>query len=188
MDIKTNNYFTKRLKLRTIEMEDLDPIHFLHSLPETDEFNTLGIPVSREVTSSIVQDWCDELNKDKITKYTFTIELKSDGPFIGLIALNVGPDKYKSAEVWYKIIADHWGKGYATEALNSILAFGFEQLKLHRIEAGCAIQNIGSIRVLEKVGMTREGEKRLCLPLKSGWSNNYEYAILDHEFRIKQKN
>jgi len=54
------------------------------------------------------------------------------------------------------------------------LDFGFNTLKLHRIEAGCAVNNLGSIKVLEKVGMLYEGRERKTLPLKSGWSDNFE--------------
>lgn len=75
------------------------------------------------------------------------------------------------------------GKGFGTEALNLFLDFGFKNLKLHRITAGCAIDNIGSIKVLEKVGMKREGHARQSLPLKSGWSDNFEYAILETDKR-----
>ncbi|MNL40929.1 Acetyltransferase (GNAT) family protein [compost metagenome] len=71
-----------------------------------------------------------------------------------------------------------WNKGYATESLKRIIAFGFDDLNLHRIEAGCAVANTGSIHVLEKVGMLREAHTRKLLPLKSGWSDNYGYAIL----------
>ena len=61
--------------------------------------------------------------------------------------------------------------------------FGFEDLKLHRIEAGCAVDNIGSFTVLKKVGMLREAHTRQLLPLKSGWSDNYGYAILSTDER-----
>jgi len=59
--------------------------------------------------------------------------------------------------------------------------FCFNELNLHRVEAGCAVDNIGSIKVLEKAGMQREGRKRATLPLVSGWSDNYEYGILSSE-------
>jgi RimJ/RimL family protein N-acetyltransferase len=78
----------------------------------------------------------------------------------------------------------YWGKGFGTESLNTILDFGFKELNLHRIEAGCAVDNIASIKVLEKVGMIREGRKRQVLPLKSGWSDNFEYAIVETDKRI----
>ncbi|MDC1259516.1 GNAT family N-acetyltransferase [Flavobacteriaceae bacterium] len=73
--------------------------------------------------------------------------------------------KYKRAEVWYKIHSDYWNKGYATESLKAIINFGFETLKLHRMEAGCAVDNKGSFTVLEKAGMVREGRLRQVLPL-----------------------
>ena len=63
-------------------------------------------------------------------------------------------------------------------SLQKVLVFGFDDLKLHRIEAGCAVDNLGSIHTLEKVGMTREGRKRQVLSLEDGWSDNFEYAIL----------
>ena len=82
---------------------------------------------------------------------------------------------------WYG--ATHWGQGYATEAVKAVLRFGFETLKLHRIEAGCAIANVGSIKVLEKSGMALEGRRREILPLKSGWSDNFSYAILESDYQ-----
>ncbi len=62
-----------------------------------------------------------------------------------------------------------------------MIQFGFKTLKLHRIEAGCAVENHASIKVLEKAGMIREGRGRQILPLKSGWADNFEYAILENE-------
>ena len=168
---------SERLNLRLINLSDLKVIHALHSLPETDEFNTLGIPENIAQTKSIIEVWIAENQKENIRSFTFAIELENQ--FIGLITLSLGKEKYKSAEVWYKLHTNFWNKGYATEALKAIINFGFNDLKLHRISAGCAVENIGSIRVLEKVGMTLEGRKRQNLPLKTGWSDNFEYAILE---------
>ncbi|MDB4293343.1 GNAT family N-acetyltransferase [Maribacter sp.] len=178
------NLSSERLSLRCITMSDLDTIHTLHSLPETDKFNTLGIPENIEVTKSIITGWILDNKKSASKNLTFAVTQKASNTFIGLIALKIGSEKFKNAEVWYKLHSDHWGKGFGTEALNLILDYGFGALKLHRIQAGCAIDNIGSIKLLEKVGMTREGRKRQVLPLKSGWSDNFEYAILETDERI----
>jgi [ribosomal protein S5]-alanine N-acetyltransferase len=169
---------SKRLLLRLIEANDLENIHNLHSLPETDKFNTLGIPKNQGETKAIVEGHIADLKEEVIKKFTFAIELINQKQFIGLIAINLGNEKYQSAEVWYKLHADHWNNGYATEALKRVIEFGFNDLNLHRIEAGCAVDNVGSIRTLEKAGMTKEGGKRKALPLKTGWSDNFEYAIL----------
>lgn len=170
-----------RLIMSPISLDDLLKIHELHSLPETDKYNTLGIPENLDVTKSILIDWIDN-NLQENKSLTFKIEHKDNLQFIGLIALNFGKPKFKTAEVWYKIHSNFWNQGYATESLYKLLAFGFKELNLHRIEAGCAIENISSIRVLEKVGMRKEGRKRKILPLKTGWSDNFHYAILSSEF------
>lgn len=171
-----------RLRLRLIGESDLMAIHDLHSIPEVDEYNTLGIPKDLAETKAVLATWLAKQEGPEITQYTFAIELKEEETaMLGLIALSHLNPKYRRAEVWYKFQPKSWGKGYGTEALACLINFAFDQLHLHRIEAGCAIDNIGSIRVLEKVGMQREGRKRQVLPLKSGWSDNFEYAILESD-------
>lgn len=83
------------------------------------------------------------------------------------------------AEVWYKIHPNYWNKGIATEVLTKMVHYAFTELNLHRIQAGCAVANVASIKVLEKVGFIREGRRRQILPLTAGWSDNFEYAILE---------
>ncbi|SHG19470.1 GNAT family N-acetyltransferase [Flagellimonas flava] len=180
MDIKLQ---TQRLLLSPISLSDLEKIHELHSLPETDRYNTLGIPESIVQTEELIKGWIEKNTNGDANCFTLKIAHVESQEFIGLIALNLGAPKFKIGEVWYKLHSDFWKKGYATEALNKILEFGFRKLGLHRIEAGCAVENLGSIRVLEKVGMTREGRKRQVLPLKQGWSDNFHYAILESDFK-----
>lgn len=174
---------TERLTLRLIDYSDLESIHELHMLSETDQFNTLGIPESIEETKAIIERWIADTKLGEIKNYTFAIEDRLDSRFIGLFGLKLGDEKYRQGEVWYKIHVNHWKKGYATEALIAVIEFGFGSLRLHRIVAGCAIENMGSIRVLEKAGMLREGRGRQVLPLKSGWSDNFTYSILDTDER-----
>ena len=175
---------TERVKLRFIELADLEAIHHLHSLPEVDEYNTLGIPENIDVSRSVIKPWIEDNQKAEKVNFTFAITDNDTSQFIGLIALKLGSKKFKNAEVWYKLNPTFWGMGYGTEALKGVLEFGFDKLGLHRIEAGCAVDNIGSIKVLEKAGMKREGRKRKVLPLKSGWSDNYEYAMLGDEWKL----
>ena len=172
------NLKTERLNLKPISEKDIENIHKLHSLTETDKFNTLGVPKNITETEIIVEKWIAENNSENTKSYTFAVKLTEENKFIGIIGINLGKEKYRNAEVWFKFDFNYWNKGYATESLKRIINFGFENLKLHRIEAGCAIENIGSISVLEKVGMLREAHTRKLLPLKSGWSDNYGYAIL----------
>jgi ribosomal-protein-alanine N-acetyltransferase len=172
------NLKTERLILRPISENDIENIHKLHCLDETDRFNTSGIPSNINETKNIVEKWIFENNLENNKSFTFAVELNEEKEFIGLIGINLGKEKYRNAEVWFKYDYNYWNRGFATESLKKIIKFGFQTLKLHRIEAGCAIENIGSISVLEKVGMLREAHTRKLLPLRTGWSDNYGYAIL----------
>jgi ribosomal-protein-alanine N-acetyltransferase len=174
---------TNRLQIRELALSDCRKIHELHSLPETDKFNTLGIPDTVETTESLLSEWIGQQNVNPRVTYIFYIELSETNKFIGLCAITLGKLNYKIAEVWYKIHPDCWGQGYATEALNTLIQFGFNELGLHRIEAGCAIENIASIKVLEKVGMSKEGIKRKILPIRGEWVDNYFYSILETDLR-----
>ncbi|MEO5943597.1 MAG: GNAT family protein [Ferruginibacter sp.] len=172
---------TERLLIKDLSMDYLDEIHQLHSFPEIDEFNTLGIPETIEATKNLILDWLEKQGAQPRISYVFCIKLIETNKFIGLLGLNIGKPDYKIAEVWYKTHPDYWKTGYTTEALLEILKFGFHTLKLHRIEAGCAVGNLASIRVLEKAGMTNEGRKREILPIRGKWVDNYFYSILENE-------
>lgn len=172
---------TNRLTLRDLLDKDLDNIHELLSLPETDQYNTLGIPENVETTKNILTEWLITQRQNPRNSYILYIETTNTQKFIGLIALNIGKPKYKTAEVWYKIHKDNWNNGYATESLIRLVRYGFHNLNLHRIEAGCAVENIASKKVLEKAGMVREGIKRKKMPVKGHWVDNYFYAILEDD-------
>lgn len=178
MDIQS-----ERLVLRAISLSDIDHIHKLHLLPETDSYNTLGIPNHIDETKNLVIDWVNAQYEFPQKKYILIIEDKNKN-FIGLLGLNLGKPKYRNAEIWYKLHPNYWNKGYATEAVKTILHFCFTDLQLHRVEAGCATANIASIKVLEKSGMIKEGHKRKLLPIRGEWFDNYEYAILAYDFTL----
>lgn len=116
--------------------------------------------------------------------YTFCVFLAETNEFIGLIGLKLGKLNYRIAEVWFKTHPAFWRKGYTSEALQEVLRFAFIDLDLHRVEAGCAVGNLASIKVLEKAGMTREGRKRAILPIRGEWIDNFFYSILEREFYL----
>ena len=178
---------TQRLLIASISLDYLNEVHRLHSRPEVDRFNTLGIPASTDVTKKIMLGWLEKQEADPATGYVFFIKLIDSNEFIGLAGLNIGKPNYSMGEIWYKLDPGHWNKGYASEVVAEILRMGFTKLKLHRIEAGCAVDNTASIRVLEKAGFTREGRKRSVLPVRGEWLDNYFYAILDTDYHTLNK-
>ena len=178
------NIHSERLQLTEITWEDLDNIHWLHSFPEVDEFNTLGIPENKEVTRKIMQPTIEDQQSGKRKEYQWSIRKNDDLEFIGLAGMRVYEERFKMGEIFYKLAPQFWGVGYATETAKALLNFGFESLHLHRIEAGTATENGNSIRVLEKIGMIREGQRRKILPIRGNWYDNYHYAILEDDPRL----
>ena len=179
---------SERLVLRTFKESDLHNVHEMLQKPESTIFNPTSYSNDKNETQKLIDNWKSETKTEEVRKkFTFLIETNIDNNFIGIIGIDILKLHYKNAEIWYKLSPEIWGKGYATEAVERIIQFGFEELKLHRIEAGCAIDNIASYKVMEKSGMIREAHRRKLLPLKSGWSDNYEYAILEEDYFSKLK-
>ena len=87
-----------------------------------------------------------------------------------------------SAEIGYVLSPPYQGKGLATEAVRCVLAFGFEELSLHRIEAHFIEGNQASRRLMERVGMSFEGFARESMRIKGRYRTIGTCAILRHEF------
>jgi RimJ/RimL family protein N-acetyltransferase len=177
---------SERLVLKEITLEDLNDIHALHSIKEVDEYNTLGIPKDIQDTKDFMKPILHDQQSKERKQICWSIRGTSGNDFIGIAGLIFFARRFKMAEIYFKLSPVYWGKGYATELADRILQFAFNDLNLHRIEAGVATENIKSIRVLEKLGMTREGSRRKILPIRGEWVDNYHYGILEEEFESKQ--
>ena len=167
------NINTKRLKLTEISWDDLENIHNIHTVPEVDKYNTLGIPKVLEETKSVMQPDIDDQLKKKRSRFGWKIILKENNKFIGLAGFFLSNDKYKMGEFYYKFYPKFWGNGFATEVAKEIIKFGFVHYKLHRIEAGVETENSASVKVLEKAGMICEGIRRKILPIRGEWKDNF---------------
>lgn len=89
----------------------------------------------------------------------FAVTLSSTGELIGSMGLKLALQHRKS-ELGYWFGPPHWGKGYATEAARAVVGYAFEDLGCERVSANYFHWNPASGRVLEKIGMRREGVLR----------------------------
>jgi len=89
----------------------------------------------------------------------FAIVSRGTGTLIGGIGLRL-ESAHNHAELGYWLGVPYWGKGYATEAALAVVRYGFEELRLHRIQASHFSSNPASGNVLRKIGMSHEGCKR----------------------------
>jgi [ribosomal protein S5]-alanine N-acetyltransferase len=123
----------------------------------------------------------------------FPVLLKANNNLIGHMVFHLwfGPRTYELGWVFHPA---HQRKGYATEAAQALLKYSFEVLNAHRVIATCQPENPASYRVMEKIGMRREGHFRKCIHRHddaSGevWWDEYFYAILEEEWfgRLQQR-
>ena len=84
---------------------------------------------------------------------------KNTGDFIGWVALK-DLDNSEYIEVGYRLLTEHWGKGYATEATKALINYGFNDLNLYKITAVALPENKASTSVMQKAGMEYVGIKK----------------------------
>ena len=89
---------------------------------------------------------------------------------------------FSSAFIGYSIDENYTGQGIATEAVQLVVKHGMEVVGLHRIEAYVSPRNIGSIRVLEKAKLQREGLLRQLLFINGEWEDHYLYSLLENDY------
>jgi ribosomal-protein-alanine N-acetyltransferase len=108
--------------------------------------------------------------------YDYVARLKSDGRLIGGVSL--GRSHPAIASIGLRVVPSHGGRGYGTELARRMLAFGFGELRLNRIEADVALENKPCLCVMGKIGMQREGVARECIFAQGRWWTEARYAML----------
>lgn len=115
--------------------------------------------------------------------YAWAITLKDSGEFVGMIDFYSFDRTAGIAEIAYAISDKYWRKGMITEATQMVIDYSFNELQLERISARCFAENIGSERVMQKVGMTYEGTLRKAI-YKNGTHHDMKiYAILQEDYK-----
>jgi ribosomal-protein-alanine N-acetyltransferase len=157
-DMEPPTLETERLVLRPFAPEDAPDVT-RHAGDRRIADTTLNIP--HPYTEEDARTWLatHAEGHESGKSLTLAIRLREGDDLIGAIGLGVSLP-HRQAEAGYWIAVDHWNRGYATEALREILRYGFRDLGLRRIYAQHLTRNPASGRVMEKVGMTKEGVLR----------------------------
>ena len=108
----------------------------------------------------------------------FGIQLKSGEELLGVIGFDDRSVNNASAELGFLLDPRWWGRGYATEAADLAVWYGFKHLKLNRIYAHHRVSNPASGRVLAKLGMKQEGLMRQCVRKGKGFEDMVLMALL----------
>ena len=171
---------SERLKFRAIKRSDIDDIYEYSKNPKTSEY-LLWSPHSSVYAT---QEFIDIiLSKYKSGEYNdWAIVLKNSNKMIGTCGFTRIDEENKVVEIGYVLNPDFWGKGYATEAVKTILDFAFNELNVNRIEARFIFGNDASLSVMKKVGMTFEGYQRDAIVSKGKFKTIGVSSILKREY------
>ncbi len=114
--------------------------------------------------------------------FDWAIVSREDGHMIGTCGFTAFDFPSDSAEIGYVLNPVYHGRGLATEAVREVIRFGFEELKLHRIEAKFMKENTRSLKLMERVGMQFEGYAREALKIKGEYRTIGRCGILRQEW------
>lgn len=154
--VEQSNLETARLILRPLSIDDAPTVARLAGKREIAD-TTLSIP--HPYSEQQAKDWISHHSASWSggKEMVFAIISKKDIELVGTAGLRDIDSEHGQAEMGFWIRVDWWGRGYATEAAQALNQFGFETLGLNRIYAHHFLRNPASGRVLEKIGMKREG-------------------------------
>ncbi|AYC30553.1 GNAT family N-acetyltransferase [Paenisporosarcina cavernae] len=169
-----------RILLREMTKSDWFDVHKYASQDLVSQYQPWG-PNTEEDSINFVNQVIRDARQVPRKRFVFAMIYKEN--MIGAGEFKIRDFRNKAGEIAYIVNPDYWGKGFATEVATLLIEFGFDVLKLHRIYATCDPRNIASTKVLEKVGMVKEGQIREDLMIKDGWRDSLMYSILEHEWR-----
>jgi RimJ/RimL family protein N-acetyltransferase len=171
---------TERLTLRPFTLADAPEVTRLAG-DEAIASTTLAIPHPYQDEDAV--SWI-ETHEEAFAKGTlanFAITLKRGGALLGAIGMTLSKT-HNHAELGFWMGEEHWNRGYTTEAARAVLRHGFADLGLNRIFAHHFTRNPGSGRVLEKIGMKKEGLHRQHVRKGEQFEDIVVYGILGTEF------
>lgn len=172
---------TDRLVLRRTVKSDIDEFFFIQLNPNIRRYlgtNRLGDDLEKN------RKYFNEEKYNELNYYRWTIVRKEDNKILGCIYLNIHDEKARTAGIDYWIREDAWGNGYTTEASRKILNFAFDTLNINRIESCGGKDNPGTYKVMEKIGLKYEGERKEGIfYYYGGLENLVLYGITKEEYK-----
>jgi ribosomal-protein-alanine N-acetyltransferase len=163
-----------KIVLRKIIIEDdyLDFFNYINNPQVAEYLSSYDLPATPELAKIELGYWASLFEKSIGFYWAITI----DNKIIGTCGFNYWNRDQRRAEVSYDLDFNHWNKGITSQAIKAITDFALKEMQVQRIQATVAIDNIGSIRVLEKSGFIQEGLLKKYGILNGETRDFYMYA------------
>jgi len=181
---------TKRLTLREFEESDAEACNEYERQPHVVRYQSFP---TRTLDESLdyIKDSMASARESPRSIYDLAVVLREGGAeggrLVGRCGLKVTSREDREGALWYILHPEYWGRGLIVEAARALLAFGFEELALHRVIVDSEPANTASIRVAEKLGMRREAHFVENAWVKGVWTDSVIFALLDREWRAQER-
>ncbi len=167
---------TARLILEPISQKHLETSLVLCSHPDICRYIRPAIP--RESVIERIDNCARPWRFHERTWCSFAAIVAETGNMVGEVVFRVESVDDLCGEIGFRFLPETKGTGYALEASKVVLELMFSQLNLHKVVAYCEVANIASFRLLEKLGLRREGTLREAAMNGPDWKDLYTYGIL----------
>lgn len=182
----TNTISTERLILRRFAYSDADAV-FKNWASDEQVQMMYSEPVypTREAVMRLLEKYITGYEKNDY--YRWAVIEKESGECIGQIAYFLVDNRNHFAEIEYCIGAAFQRRGYATEATQAVIAYGFDRMNLHKVQICTKTINIPSKRVIEKCGFTYEGTLRDYFCMNGTYVGRLYFSILRDEYKNRKQ-
>lgn len=172
---------SRRLRLRPFAAGDARDVYELYADRDAVRFGYAPNMAAMDDARRLIQETIDGAREQ--TLFHFGVADGEHNRIIGHATLFKWDREQRRAEIGYSIRRDRWGSGLGSEAVATLIAFGFERLGLRRIEADADPRNLASIRLLEKLGFVREGYMRERWEIGGEIQDAVCFGLLRREWR-----
>lgn len=175
---------TERMTLRPLDAADAPALFAIFSDPAVARYGSSPPWAALDVA----QERIERNRRSAADGSALSLGLfrRTDGALIGTCTFFHVDEQCRRAEIGYSLAASSWGQGYATEAVDALLAYGFGEMKLNRVEADIDPANAPSARVLERQGFVKEGHLRERWIVGGTKSDSAMYGLLASEFAARR--
>ncbi len=175
---------TERTTLRPLTKDNYNDIYRIASDEDIVKYMLWGAFDEQDTIRYLEKcesDWTVSPQKN----YDFGVFQKGNDALIGACWLHL-EDNLRCGELGWVLHSDYWRKGLMSEVAEALIRFCFTDLRLHRVYAHARVENHGSYKIMENLGMRREGLFKQCDPVRfvepEAWADVYFYAILNEEY------
>jgi diamine N-acetyltransferase len=168
----------EKIYLRALEPDDLDFLYQLENDESVWEVSNTSSPYSKFV----LRQYLENAHRDifEVKQLRLVICKKEDDNAVGFLDLFDFDPRHRRAGLGIIIFSEtDRGRGFATETLQLIISYGFSHLNLHQLYAHIAIDNTQSIKLFEKLGFEKTGEKKDWVWFQGGFKNEFVYQLIN---------